>query len=106
MYWAIFALCLGLVAGASVGYRHVKNTASLIKFVPKRDEEEILRQMHIQLGKDTICFICGERITRDNLGAILRTKSRNIFFCSKSQCMTIASISPSKKENVITGRTS
>ena len=104
--WIWFALCLGLVAGVGIGYKHTsKKATSLIKFVPKSDEAKVLRELHIQIGNDAICSICGDRITRDNLGAILKTKSENVFFCSRSQCMTIASISPLKKEKFITRRT-
>lgn len=103
--WIWLVFCLGLVAGGGIGYRHAsKKAASVIEFVPKRCEEKVLRELHIQIGKDSVCSICGDLITMGNLGAILKIKSGRIFFCSKSQCMTLASISPDKREMLITRR--
>lgn len=92
----LFAFCLGIMAGAGIGYNHItkasRKRTPLVKFVPNAEKEKILKELHVQIESEKACSVCGERITIENLGGILRTKKERAFFCPKSGCLASAGL--------------
>lgn len=91
--WAWFLVIFGLVAGFGVGYKYNhKKVVPIVKFVSKIDREKVLEEHSVYIDKSSKCSVCGDAITIENLGAIMKSKSEITFVCPKPQCMTLSDL--------------
>jgi hypothetical protein len=100
----MYYLCLplvGLFAGFAVGYRETKKEdIPSYKFVETNKKKDVLKQYHLNINEFTICDVCSESISIDNLGMVIPTADRNIFVCSKPKCMVTKNTNPSSSPNI------
>ena len=89
----LFLSCLGAFSGILTQYHsHKKKCIPLIEFVPKNEKEKTLNKNGIYLTESTVCAVCNEKITINNLGQIIILPHKKIFICNKKQCMTVNKI--------------
>ena len=68
--------------------RSVSRLLPLISFAKRSDIDEYLKMHNIDLEKEKyLCYVCGETITRDNIGIIFSKEGSIKTVCNKSSCL-------------------
>jgi len=92
MTLVLIGCCIGLVAGLTAGHIYSKKNTHTVKFVSSTEKQSIISKNNIKFSEETVCSVCGQRVTIDNVGAILQTESGNTYVCSKNSCLTLSNI--------------
>jgi hypothetical protein len=92
MIYLLAFVCIGIAAGMTAGHLHRKQSIRTIKFVTSTQTSTILEKNHIKLDETSKCSVCSQKITIENIGAILHTESGDTFVCSKKSCHTLSKI--------------
>jgi len=92
MIYILAFICIGFAAGMTAGHFYHKQLAHTIKFVAPGQTSAIFEKNHIKLDEMSKCSVCSQKITIENIGAILHTGSGDTFVCSKKSCLTLSKI--------------
>lgn len=88
--WFLIVLPLAFLGGVMGGYiyTHKKRVPSF-EFVKEKEKEKILAQHKVQLGESSVCKVCGDKVTIQNIGMVIPREQETTFICSRQQCMTV-----------------
>ena len=90
--WPLILVVSCFAIGLTIGYTHNKKKVPFVKFVNPDEKEAVLTEYGIELGESSVCSVCGDKVTLDNLGLVIPKNDEKQFICSKQSCMTVSDI--------------
>ena len=72
-------------------FDNLRKVVPVIRFARRTEVEKYLKMYNIDLDSGEYrCAVCGERVTRENVGMLVSDGSKVILVCSKPSCMAKA----------------
>jgi hypothetical protein len=63
-----------------------------VKFIPKSETENIFLKLDLNISEGYNCSVCGDKITKNNIGIFVEKLGKKIFVCNKPRCLKLNKI--------------